>query len=125
MVIAVIEYTRCSDDASTYSFDNNPTIQKTYLGAACTPAFTASMTTPGDYITIEGSGSSCGDATASRYCGAFFSSVNENLADTPICDCTSPFFVGVRFDNLADAKSSTGGVASNRGFCLNYRQVPC
>ena len=30
-------------------------------------------------------------------------------------DCTSPFFVGVRFDNLADAKSDGSVVASNRG----------
>lgn len=113
----------------------------TYLGTACTPAFVASMTTSGDYITIEGSGSSCGDTTGSRYCGGYFSSVNENAADTPICgkvfflsfcsrnmyqrfqiiwiffftDCSSPFFVGVRFDTYADTKSDGSVVASNRG----------
>ena len=39
-------------------------------------------------------------------------------------DCTSPFTVGVHFDALPEASSAIAG-NPNRGFCLDYLQIPC
>jgi len=76
-----------------------------------------------DYLRIEGSSSTCGlgDAT-NRYCGHKLADTKESKANVDICDCTAPFSVGVVTDNMPEAASA---MVANRGFCLNYVQIPC
>eukprot|EP00093_Oithona_nana_P006559 06559.XXX_116884_118935_1 [CDS] Oithona nana genome sequencing. len=121
-----VQYSVCSDDFINFSFDNTEdystaTAQTAKVGTSCSDAFVAAQNY-GDYISILGSGSTCGDNTGSRYCGAKLSTVDDNKFNVPICDCSSPFMVGVHFDDQVDTASD---MAANRGFCLNYRQVPC
>ena len=64
-----------------------------------------------------------------KYCGETLSTMDENLLNTPVCDCTPPFRVGIKTDATADtgstaAASATTGIKS-RGLCLEYMQKPC
>merc|ERR1711994_1196426 len=108
----------------------------------------------GDYVEIPsswsgGCGASHGSARNSintRYCGARFGAnfqaspavANANNAQsTPVCDCSEPFAVRHNSDAVNDLGGGGGAGANNvaanantvgavpRGFCLDYRQVPC
>ena len=56
------------------------------------------------------------------YCGHKLADAKESKANVDICDCTAPFSVGVVTDNMPEAASAK---VANRGFCLNYVQIPC
>ena len=95
-----------------------------------------------DYLRIEGSSSTCGLGDATNrydfqffiripdssilplfsYCGHKLADTKESKANVDICDCTAPFSVGVVTDNMPEAASA---MVANRGFCLNYVQIPC
>jgi hypothetical protein len=100
-----------------------------------------------------GCGASHGSARNSinsRYCGARFganfqatpvnNAANANAANamaqsesTPVCDCSEPFAVRHNSDTVNDFGGGLGANAANnanaparpRGFCLDFRQVPC
>merc|ERR1719278_747095 len=49
-------------------------------------------------------------------------------ADAPVCQCISPFRVGIVTDATADPNDVTktdGTQAISRGICMNYNQQPC
>lgn len=99
-----------------------------------------------DYVEIPSSWSAgCGAGTSSardtintRYCGSRF---GTNLpgstkinSGTPVCDCSEPFVVRHYSDDVNDkggldevAETNVDPLASMvpRGFCLDYKQVPC
>merc|ERR1719245_892205 len=85
-----------------------------------------------DYISIPASSGTCTSTNIdshTKYCGETLSTMDENLLNTPVCDCTPPFRVGIKTDNTADtgstaAASATTGIKS-RGLCLEYMQKPC
>lgn len=109
----------------------------------------------GDYVEIPSSWSAgCGAGTSShrtavntRYCGARFGNNGQRqdaiATHTPVCDCSEPFIVRHSSDDANDlggigalesaGVSNTGdggkidGPAGHvpRGFCLDFRQVPC
>jgi len=107
----------------------------------------------GDYVEIPSSWSGgCGSAHGSarnainsRYCGARFgANFQAGLAtshSTPVCDCSEPFVVRHNSDTVNDVGGAGAGlgtvtsIATNnlantvaarpRGFCLDYRQLPC
>jgi len=91
------------------------------------------------------------NAINSRYCGARFGAnfqatpAAANLVagtpasfSTPVCDCSEPFVVRHNSDtandvggtgsvgaaSLVDANANTV-IARHRGFCLDYKQIPC
>jgi hypothetical protein len=98
-----------------------------------------------------GCGASHGSARNSintRYCGARFGAnfqASPAVANppaimtqsTPVCDCSEPFAVRHNSDAVNDLGGGGGAGANNvaanantvgavpRGFCLDYRQVPC
>ena len=121
-----VEYSVCSEDADNFSLDNEAkpaADMKSLVGSEClTPGTGADTTTTGDYIVIEGSGGSCGVSSGSKYCGQKLNPITAMAANTPICDCTPPFSVGILTDAWGDAQSA---MVTNRGVCLNYRQLPC
>jgi hypothetical protein len=87
----------------------------------------------------------------SRYCGARFGanfqSGNVGSGHTPVCDCSEPFVVrhnsdtvndvggtGAAVNDIGQAAGTAGDQAVNannlgsavpRGFCLDYKQLPC
>jgi len=106
----------------------------------------------GDYVEIPsswsgGCGASHGSARGSintRYCGARFganfqaspptATATAATQSTPVCDCSEPFSVTHSSDTVNDLGGGGGANAVNnaatvpatpRGFCLDYRQVPC
>merc|ERR1712004_172028 len=122
------EYSVCGDSVENFSFDATidaatAADQKSMIGTQCSIAI-ADMTSSGDYITIESSGAQCGETSLSRYCGYKLNPVYEQIESVPVCDCTSPFTVGVHFDAFPEASSAIAG-NPNRGFCLDYLQIPC
>lgn len=101
-----------------------------------------------DYIEVPSSWSAaCGSGTGSarnsintRFCGARFGAMlGSSLAtvtSSPVCDCSQPFLVRHQSDDLNDVGGIGSGAAINpdstadatllpRGFCLDYRQIPC
>merc|ERR1739844_436131 len=83
-----------------------------------------------DYIEISGSSEVCGVAPTNKYCGDVLTTDVATVATTnnPICDCTSPFRVGIRTDGALDAagamqEDTDMGFLQSRGVCLNYKQI--
>lgn len=76
-----------------------------------------------DYINIEGSSSTGNLANVrNRYCGTVLSDNNFAVkASLPISDCTQPFIVRIRTDDLRDADATR----LSRGVCLTYTQIAC
>lgn len=103
----------------------------------------------GDYVEIPSSWSaSCGAGTSSgrnavftRYCGARLGHNGQKgneaapmSVSTPICDCSEPFVVRHSSDDSNDTGGISGVTAGNsiddttafpRGFCLDFKQLPC
>jgi len=108
-----IEYQACSDDRSMT------------IGAVDAAAKSGAQCTNLDWIEIENSGASCGAAeTRSRYCGSKLTAIDASDTNSPVCDCTAPFSVGVRTD-ASDAADAAGATGRSRGVCLEYVQKPC
>jgi hypothetical protein len=99
----------------------------------------------GDYVEIPSSWSGgCGSSHGSsrntinsRYCGARFGanfqSASAATSHTPVCDCSEPFVVRHNSDSVNDIGGTAAaavnaaklGTAVPRGFCLDFRQLPC
>lgn len=106
-----IEYQACSDDRSMT------------IGAVDAAAKTGATCVDRDWIEIESSGASCGAAeTRSRYCGSKLSAIDASNTNNPVCDCTAPFYVGVRTEAAGTEDVAN---ARSRGVCLEYVQKPC
>ena len=109
-----IIYMKC--DANSFQLNPGGTADNTkaHQGSDCT----------GDYITIEGSSQSGFGNLNDKYCGGILNTIDENLVDAKIRDCTAPFEVGVVTDNIVDA--SAASIANGiTGVCLTWTQEPC
>merc|ERR1712165_506101 len=84
-----------------------------------------------DFLLIEGVSEICNSAeTYNRFCGSNFASFAPTAANQVLCQCQTPFIVGVRTDNVLDADGMTDNndidaTGLSHGACLNYAQVPC
>merc|ERR1711981_1340771 len=112
-----IRYSVCTDA-------NSFTLWLDAIGAAVDAGCTA------DYLLIEGASEICNSAeTYSRFCGDNFASFATGTADQVLCQCQTPFIVGVRTDAVLDAmgmaNNDLDAASLSHGVCLNYRQVPC
>ena len=63
-----------------------------------------------------GSGSTCGDIGTSAYCGSKLNVQTDAKVNIPICDCSSPFYVGIKTNSYFDTKSDK---APNKGKLIN------
>lgn len=101
----------------------------------------------GDYVEIPsswsascGAGSSSGRTTVNtRYCGVRFGengqkTIAANVASMPVCDCSEPFVVRHSSDDADDKGGKVSLATINpsiinshppRGFCLDFKQIPC
>lgn len=80
-----------------------------------------------DYVLIPGSSLTCSynsNNLHTRFCGNYLGPI---LADSSmpgvvntVCDCTTPFVVGVNTNGALDSAANV-----NRGVCLDYQQEPC
>jgi len=83
-----------------------------------------------DYVIIEGSSSQCGNLNpnTNRYCGNNLNDYVMAVANTEICDCTTPFEVTVITNAAADGIDGPANDANDvpsKGVCLDYVQIPC
>ncbi|XP_059083874.1 uncharacterized protein LOC131881118 isoform X2 [Tigriopus californicus] len=109
-----VEYTQCTDTDSFSLSTGTSTIdtaqQKVLFGSLCSL----------DFVIIEGSSGACnmgtGGVSNNRYCGSFLGSTAMATTGSPICDCTSPFQVGIRTDELADGSAAINSKASRGEF---------
>merc|ERR1712241_592649 len=120
------EYSVCAGEAMGFSL-SVPT-DSTMVPAMAVGA-TAELCVK-DHITIDGSSEICGSAIVNnKYCGDVLSSNRAMAAvDNVICDCSSPFVVGIVTDAAATGEDETGGTGNlqqSRGLCLDYKQKPC
>jgi len=113
-----VQYISCFNVPFAFTLDSTIAyITKGGVDTACT----------GDYVTIAGSGIACSSSAgklSSKYCGSYFPlygiAVASNIVYNSVCDCTSPFYVGIRTDAAVGS-----ALNRNRGVCLDYMQVPC
>lgn len=109
-----VQYFPCSD-TNSFTIDHTKTDQ-CLAETSCT----------GDFITIDSSSDQCRQMSnamvTTKYCGAKLAPCNLKTAsyDFPICDCTAPFFIGVKTDAAVDATQK-----KSRGVCLTWKQIPC
>jgi len=126
MGFCCVEYSVCSDPNSFSLFSMaaaDLSDAKALVESSCSL----------DWIEIEASSESCSLLrTNNRYCGNYLADTELSMANAKICDCTPPFYVGVRtnagnYDSDADGVPDETAIAlvANRGVCLNYFQVPC
>jgi len=125
------QYTVCDTDPTSFSLFN------TAEGYASDKGWSMTVTECSqDYITIDHGTSACTTNVASagitrtKFCGNAFNILAGKtvLANAPVCQCISPFRVGVVTDATADPNDVTktdGTQAISRGICLNYNQQPC
>jgi len=116
------KYSVCTDDNSYTLFINDPAAA--VVDSGCT----------NDFLLIEGASEICNSAeTYSRFCGGAFGSdaTTPVEANQVLCQCQTPFIVGVRTDDVFQAADPTmdnndlDATNLSHGACLNYRQVPC
>jgi len=112
------KYSVCTDANSFTLFINDPA------------AAVADSSCTNDFLLIEGASEICNSAaTNSRFCGGAFASEPDQAENQVLCQCQTPFIVGVRTDGVLDAMAMANNDpdAANlsHGVCLNYRQVPC
>merc|ERR1711899_2553 len=122
------EYSVCAGEAMGFSL-SVPT-DSTMVPAMAVGA-TAELCTM-DHIIIDGSSEVCGSAIVNnKYCGDVLSSnraaVVMPAVDNIICDCSSPFVVGIVTNAAAagEDETATGNLQQSRGLCLDYKQKPC
>merc|ERR1711971_1444142 len=65
-----------------------------------------------------------------KYCGDVLTTeiMSVGTINTPICDCTLPFRVGIHTDGVMDAapaanQDADDGFLQSRGVCLDYKQI--
>jgi len=85
----------------------------------------------GDYISIDGASPTCCQGsnpipTQDRFCGWWFYIDPLRLAggNIPLCDCTAPYSLNIKFDGLSDIPAGTN-LKTSCGLCLEYKQVRC
>jgi len=87
-----------------------------------------------DYVEIDGVSHTCDRSRntrlSSRICGLYFSAGQSSVTATQaesVCDCSTPFAVGIVTDDMTAAGTANGGVTQSvrRGLCLDYQQIPC
>merc|ERR1719433_419294 len=122
------EYSVCAGEAMGFSL-SVPT--DSLMVPAMAVGATAELCTM-DHIIIDGSSEICGSAIVNnKYCGDVLSSnraaVVMPAVDNIICDCSSPFVVGIVTNAAADGEdeTATGNLQQSRGLCLDYKQKPC
>jgi len=103
------EYAACSDTQS-FNLDGEATA---LVDTSCTK----------DFVIIEGAGFTCNaqENTFNRFCGSILSTFGTGTNNHAVCDCSPPFWVGIRTDVTAETVMDP----QNRGLCLDYRQIPC
>jgi len=114
-----IEYLPCA------SMNGEETFQLTLpIGAGMPGANIGNMCTS-DLLridTLQQCDSGNAGATIDRVCGNRFNIAGEfagpNSINAPACDCTRPFHINFITDGVAAAMVE-------RGFCLDYQQLPC
>jgi len=116
-------YSVCADDRSYSLF--------TFAIATAAMSQTGSLCTE-DWIEIAGSSETCGGPVAvNKYCGDLLTTdITTGVVNGIVCDCTPPFAVGIKTDNVFDADGTTANndadaTTVSRGVCLNYVQSPC
>merc|ERR1711971_222689 len=111
-----VEYQACDGLGDTTS-----SFRVATLAAGLTTMAMSGTNCASDWIAIDGAGGNCGGiAGVNKFCNDYLHPQNEATNSIPICDCTSPFTVGVHTDTPA-----APALIANTGFCLNYRQVKC
>jgi len=94
---------------------------------------------PSSYSGPCGGGHSNGGAINTRYCGSKFGATliyTETLGNinqsAGVCDCSEPFVVRHGSDMTSDAGGDQAAgvvdentITPNRGFCLDFIQMPC
>jgi len=121
-----VQYSVCTDPPNSFSLNAANTDSKSIIGSNCVDTSIATMIKE-DYITISGGSSDCntGLSDTNRFCGTSLNVYTDLTTSIPICQCNAPFLVGIKTDAYADEKSADAANPSNRGLCLNWRQVPC
>merc|ERR1712088_1172888 len=86
-----------------------------------------------DFIEISGSSEVChATVLTNKYCGDVLTTeiTNVGTINTPICDCTTPFRVGIHTDGVMDTaavpmanEDADAGFLQSRGVCLDYKQI--
>merc|ERR1712172_223429 len=84
-----------------------------------------------DFIEISGSSEVChATVLTNKYCGDVLTTeiMSVGTINTPICDCTLPFRVGIHTDGVMDAapaanQDADDGFLQSRGVCLDYKQI--
>merc|ERR1711981_464564 len=117
----------CCNKYSVCTDANSFTLWLGGMGAAVDAGCTA------DYLLIEGASEICNSPeTFSKFCGDNFASEAMGMAasaDQVLCQCQTPFIVGVKTDGVLDAMAMANNdpdaMSLSHGACLNYRQVPC
>jgi len=113
-----IEYSVC-DEPNSFTLSN--AIQQAMGDSACTL----------DYITIDGSSGECrqGDGnqivTRTSYCEGRLNVQMAETSNSPICDCTAPFRVGIHTDSVSDGGTGAANAHASRGICLEWKQIAC
>jgi len=110
-----IQYSPCSD-SNSWAFDNKVD-DDTKIGTNCSQ----------DYIEISGVLGQCNSQSEAflldKICGEIFGIVDTNaIAAQLVCDCTAPFAVQFITNTIG---ADTPGGQTQRGFCLEYKQVAC
>merc|ERR1711860_347161 len=111
-----IQYMPCSD-TNSLSLDSAKT-SLSIVESSCSL----------DYITIDGGMATCSQGgnqaapVVTKYCGAKLSPIALKTVskDFPVCDCTAPFFVGIKTDSKVDSPQE-----KSRGLCLTWKHIPC
>jgi len=117
------KYSLCAAETSPWTLHSATAAATGLTGSDCTE----------DFLIIPGVSSECGSTSlTSRLCGTTFTASNSGAVTGSIttgtaCDCTPPFAVGVITNSAADASATSVATTAgyNRGFCLEYTQVPC
>jgi len=118
-----IEYQTCGTDGD---FAIRTTMNAAAKGAI--GAGKAGCLAEDAWLSIDGAGVSCGNiAGTNKFCQDVLGYINggtgiggDNYLDSPICDCTAPFQIGVHTGTPINV-----ALTDTTGFCLNYRQLKC
>ena len=85
--------------------------------ATCIADCNTAATCAADYLLIPNASADGNQPTFGRFCGNVLN-VYATIVDHPIVSCSNPF--ELFFHTMA-----AGSTGNNRGFALNYRQIPC
>lgn len=110
-----VQYQVCQNVPNAFTLDTNAVGK---VDSQCTSL---------DYVLIEGANTICNSknpALNSKFCGSYFGNPGTAI-NQPVCDCTAPFMVHFRTDNIPDPGAAAPNTIYSRGVCLDYMQIPC